>query len=166
MSADKNATKDAAPAAPEPKKGGAALSIISIVLTGALAGGASFAGARAAGHTPKKDEHVLEPPKIKAPGPTVALEPFIANVADESGNPHAVKVTFFVELEHDAKEDLFKSFIPRVRDTILAHLRNQPFERFSKQEEFEKMREELKEKIKQVGAFSANQILVTEIIMQ
>lgn len=165
MSAEKAPPKDAAPAAVEKKKGGAAFTFVGILLTAALAGGASFAGARAATKAPHAEEGI-ERPKVTPPGPTVSLEPFVANVSDAQGNAHAVKVTFFIELEREAKEEEFKVFIPRVRDAILTNLRNQPFERFTKQEEFEKLREELKGKLQDVGAHAARQVLVTDLITQ
>lgn len=167
MSADKAPQKDAAPAtaAPEKKKGGAALTVVGILLTAVLAGGASFAGAKVATKAPHP-EPGIEKPHVKPPGPTVSLEAFVANVNDAEGNAHAVKVTFFIELERDAKEEEFKVFIPRVRDAILTHLRNQPFERFTKQEDFEKLRLELKEKLQAVGAHAVEQVLVTDLITQ
>lgn len=166
MSAEKAPEKAAAPAPTEKKRGGAALTFVGIVLTAALAGGASFAGARAATKPHKVEEEGIEKPKVKPPGPTVSLEPFVANVSDAQGAPHAVKVTFFIELEREAKEEEFKVFIPRIRDAILTNLRTQPFERFTKQEDFEKLREELKDKLHETGAYAAHQVLVTDLITQ
>lgn len=159
--------KDAAAPAPAggKKKGGAIGVIVGILVTAALSGGAAFGGARmAAGHQPKPEP--VEKPKYVAPGVTVALEAFIANVQDAEGKQRTVKVTVAIELEKEAKEEEFKPFIPRIRDATLVHIRGRSWEEMTKQEGIEAMRKELLEKYHAVGAVQARQVLVTDLIGQ
>lgn len=162
------AKKDEAPAAGKKdagaKKGGAGGAIIGIVLSATLAGGAAFGGARAALHS--QGGHEEEKPKLKPPGPTVPLEPFLANVQDEAGKSHAIKVTVAIELDREQKEDEFKVYVPRVRDVTLSHLRELKYEELANPATAEQMRKELLERWHQVGAIGAQQVLITDLIIQ
>ena len=165
------AKKDGAPkeVPAEPKKGGGPLGVIvGVVLSAGLAGGAAYGGARAA--TGKAGEgHAVEEikPKAKPPGITVQLDPFLANVVDEQGKPHAVKLTVAVELSHDVKtEDEFKPFVPRLRVATISYVRSQSFEQFSDQDAVEKMRKDLLAKWHEAGAIAAERVLVTDLLAQ
>ncbi len=147
-----------------PKKKGPLGVVVGVVLSAVLAGGAAYGGARAAsgGHTQK------EPPKPKfhPPGPTVPLEPFIANLPDTDGKNHAVKVTIAIELVREAQEDQFKIYIPRVRDVTLTYIRGLTFNQIVEKDSTEKMRRELIEKWHAIGATDAHQVLITDLITQ
>ena len=78
------------------KKGGSSMVIVGVVLSAVLAGGAAYGGARAA--SKPADHHEPEKPKFAPPGPTVPLEPFIANIPDAEGKPRAIKLTIAIEL--------------------------------------------------------------------
>lgn len=151
---------------PKGKKGGAAGVIVGVVLSAVLAGGAAYGGAKAASKPGEHHEEPVEKPKYLPPGLTVPLEPFIANIADEEGKPHAIKVTIAIELAREAKEEEFKVFVPRVRDITLTYLRNQTFEQMTDQESTEKMKTELIEKWHSVGATAAQKVLITDLITQ
>ena len=147
------------------KKGGMAGALIGVVVSAALAGGAAYGGAKAAsgGH------HEPEPPpkpKFHPPGPTVPLEPFIANLPDKEGKNHAVKVTIAIELAREAQEDAFKVFVPRVRDVTLSYIRGLTFEQIANKDATEKIRIEVLEMWQAVGATDAQQVLITDLITQ
>lgn len=158
MSSD---TKDAAVAGGK-KKGGAS-AIVGVVVTALLSGGAAFAGVKVASgssHAAPERAHVAPP------GPTVAMEPFIATLLDAEHHPHAVKLTLAIELTHDGKEEEFKAFLPRARDAILAYVRGLTLEAVASPEGVEELRKELLERIHAVGAHAADHILVTDLITQ
>ncbi len=137
---------------------------IGVALSAVLAGGAAYGGARAASKPAAQPEP--EKPKYIPPGPTVPLEPFIANIQDAEGKPRAIKLTIAIELAREAKEDDFKVFIPRVRDVTLTYIRAQTFDRITDQESTEAMRKELMAKWHAVGATAAHQVLITDLITQ
>lgn len=147
------------------KKGGMAGALIGVVVSAVLAGGAAYGGAKAAsgGH---HEEEPPPKPKFHPPGPTVPLEPFIANLPDKEGKNHAVKVTIAIELAREAQEDPFKVFVPRVRDVTLSYIRSLTFEQIASNDATEKMRKELLEKWQNVGATDAQQVLITDLITQ
>ena len=146
------------------KKGGSSMVIVGVVLSAVLAGGAAYGGARAASKPANHQEP--EKPKSAPPGPTVPLEPFIANIPDAEGKPRAIKLTIAIELTRESKEDDFKVFIPRVRDVTLAYLRSQTFDRIADQENTDAMRKELIARWHAVGAVAASQVLITDLITQ
>lgn len=156
-------------AAPEaaPKKGGAGGMLIGVVLSAVLSGGAAFAGSRIAGKS-AAPQHEEGPkiPTVRAPGVTVPLEPFLANITDGEGKPHALKITIAIELSHETKEEEFKAFIPRVRDVILSYLRSLTAEKVNDPKGLDELRKDVLEKLHSVGAIGAEQVLVTDLISQ
>ena len=138
-----NASPAPAPGADAPpaKKGGAGGMLVGVLLSAVLSGGAAFGGARIAGgkaaHAEEKSVSAVKPP-----GPTLALDPFIANISDSEGKPHAVKITLAVELAREMKEEEFKPFIPRIRDTILSYLRTLTAEKLADPAGLELIRKE------------------------
>ncbi|MFO0553046.1 MAG: flagellar basal body-associated FliL family protein [Polyangiaceae bacterium] len=159
--AAKKDAKDAKAEAKGPKA--APLMILTLVasLCGAFAGSAAFGAARLASSHGGGDEKAV---KMTPPGPTVALEPFLATVNDASGKSHTVKVTIAVELERDATEEEFKVFVPRVRDTTLSYLRSLTWDDMRDPARAEPMRDELLEKWHAAGAVKARRVLVTDLI--
>jgi flagellar basal body-associated protein FliL len=155
MSEKKEDAKPAADEAEGGKKGGSTMVLVGVVLSAVLAGGAAYGGARAASK-----------PHDQPPGPTVDLEPFIANITDSEGKPHAIKMTIVIELTREGKAEEFKVFIPRVRDVTLAYLRSQSFDRIVDQENTDVLRKELLAKWHGVGATEAHQVLITDLITQ
>jgi flagellar basal body-associated protein FliL len=134
--------KKAAPAPAEPK-GGAASSIVSIVLTVVLAGGASFGGAKlgAAAHAAPHPASAAAP--APPPGPTVNLDPFLVTISEPGKPPHLIKLTIGVELKVGKKDEELKPFIPRLRDTTLGMLRALTFEEASGPGVLDDLREKL-----------------------
>jgi flagellar FliL protein len=161
--------KEGAAAAPAAKKGGGALSmILGIVLPAILAGAGSFGGARVAGahqpaaHAPEAPAHA----EAKAPGPTVALEPFLVSIADAKGKGHPMKLSVAVEFEALVKEDILKAFVPRIRDAILAYMRTLTYEEAIDTARSDTLRDELLERCKKAGAIGAERILITDLVSQ
>lgn len=164
MSDKKEETKPDADKSAGGRRGGNSMVFVGVALSAVLAGGAAYGGARAAS---KPAAHAKpEKPKYVTPGPTVPLDPFLANTQDSEGKPRAIKLTIAIELAKDAKEDDFKVFLPRVRDVTLAYLRAQSFERLTDQEDTDAVRKELLAKWHAVGATSASQVLITDLITQ
>jgi flagellar basal body-associated protein FliL len=159
---------DAKPEKPEAKpekkggKSGLFGALFGGVVSAVLAAGAAYGGARAANHQPPTVIEVVAP---KPPGVTVALEPFLANVPDEEGKLHAVKLTLAVELRHEAKEDEFKAFVPRVRDSTLGYVRGLTFEQVQG-DGMDEIRKTLLERYHALGAMGAERVLVTDLITQ
>lgn len=151
-------------AAPEKKGGKSGLvgALIGGVLSAALAAGAAYGGAKAANHQPPTVIEVVAP---KPPGVTVALEPFLANVPDEEGKMHAVKLTLAIELRHEAKEDEFKPFLPRIRDSTLSYVRGLTYEQVQG-DGMDEIRKILLERYQALGAMGAERVLVTDLITQ
>ncbi len=71
-----------------------------------------------------------------------------------------------IELKHDGKEEEFKAFIPRARDTVLTHVRGLALEDVSSPAGIEELRRVLLDRIHAVGAMAAEHILVTDLITQ
>jgi len=163
-------TKAAAPKKPSPLGG-----ILKIIIPALLAAGASYGGTRyakaqntivimkekedAEGHG-KSEAH-------SAPGPTVSLEPFLLSVFDAQKKPHPMKMTVAVEFDAKAAaHDDPKAFMPRIRDTVLTHLRKTTYEDVSDPAHYDRLRKELLEKCKEVGAESARKVLITDFVIQ
>ncbi|MFO0611655.1 MAG: flagellar basal body-associated FliL family protein [Polyangiaceae bacterium] len=156
-------SKDGGATAAGKKKGGSA-AIVGVVVTALLSGGAAFAGVKVASRS--THPAAIEPPPIEPPGPTVQMDPFIATVLDSEHKPHALKLTLAIELKHDAKDEEFKTFIPRARDAVLTHVRGLSLEDVATAEGIEELRKVLLEKVHSVGAHAAEHILVTDLITQ
>jgi flagellar FliL protein len=158
--------KDAAPAAGGGSKGGVVPMVVGILATAALSGGAAFGGARLAASKAHAPEAVTAKPQYAPPGITIQLDPFIAATTDGTGKSRTVKLTVAIELEKEAKEEEFKVFVPRIRDTTLTFLRTLNFEQMTQPDGIEKLRKDLLERVMGVGATQARQVLVTDLISQ
>ncbi|MCA9625645.1 MAG: flagellar basal body-associated FliL family protein, partial [Myxococcales bacterium] len=107
--------------------------IISMIVPGLLAGGASFAGSMmgaaqgAAAAAPAPTSSV----QANVPGPTVKLAPFVLSVKDDKGGAHPMKVSIAVELAAGSAEADFDSYEPRVRDATIRLLRNLSYDEAS-----------------------------------
>jgi flagellar basal body-associated protein FliL len=148
-----------------PKKAGPSPAIAMIV-TGLIAGGAAFGGAKlSAAHaaSAQPPEHVAVAPP---PGPTVALEPFVLLTPDAAKKMHAMKVTLAIEFEEKVKEDTLKSFTPRIRDAALTYLRTMTYEDALDSGKSDKLRTELLERFRNVGAVAATRVLITDLVVQ
>jgi flagellar basal body-associated protein FliL len=151
----------AATAAKPAKSGG----IMNIVLPAMLAAGGAFGGAKiAAAHqaAPPTAEVKVE----KAPGPTIALAPFLVMTEDEAHKTHPVKLTLAVEFDSKAKEEETKELQPRIRDAVLTYLRGASFDDLTDPKKAEKTRGEILDKIKSSGAADAERILITDFVVQ
>jgi flagellar basal body-associated protein FliL len=149
-----------------PKKGGS-LGAIGLVLPALLAGAASFGGvkfstahAAVAGIAPAP-QHTMS-----APGPTLAAEPFLIVVQDANKKPHAMKVTLAIEFDEKAKEESLKSFTPRIRDAALSYLRVLSYDDAVESGKNDKLRNDLLERFRAIGAASAERVLITDFVIQ
>ena len=160
-----------ADAKPAPAKKGVAGTIIGIVLTALVATGGAFGGAKlgtrsAAAHAPEEAPPAPTVVAVRPPGATVALEPFLVTVSDAAGKPRAIKVTIALELRHNEKEEALKPFVPRIRDAMLSYLRALPYEDAADSAHVERMRSDMLERFTKLGAFSVEQVLITDFVTQ
>jgi flagellar basal body-associated protein FliL len=160
---------DATPTEPSEKPAApkAPTALLGLILPALIAGAAAFGGAklsaaRAAAAPPAEHASVAAPP----PGPTVSLEPFVLLTPDTSRKMHAMKVSLAVEFDEKAKEDTLKAFTPRIRDAVLGYLRVLTYEDATDGPKSEKVRAELLEKIRAVGAVGATRVLITDLVVQ
>lgn len=161
---------------PPVKKGGGGGSvvgtIVGVVLTAVLSGGAAFGGAKfgaaQAGGKHEEAEHERAPgiPTVRAPGVTVPLDPFLVGINDAAGKQRAVKLTLVLELRPLEKAEEMKAFVPRLRDSTLSYLRGLTFEEASSAQHVEKMRGELLERYAKLGAIAIDQVLITDFVAQ
>lgn len=162
----KEATPAAAPApAPAPAKSGGVPLVLAVILPAVFSAGAAYGGVRAAaGHAPAA--HAEAPKReVHPPGPTVALDPFLVAVVDGAKKQHPMKLTVAVEFDATAKEESIKAFMPRIRDAILSHMRTLSYED-AMDSHTEKLRDELLERCRKVGAVNAERILITDLVSQ
>lgn len=156
-----------APPAAAPSKPSFIGSVLRILIPAALAAGAAYGGSRSASaHAAAPSDHHEPRHEVKPPGPTQSLEAFLVTVPDANKKSHAMKVTIAVEFDALAKEDAIKAFIPRMRDAMLAHLRALTYEEATDGAHLEKLRTELLERCRAVGASSAEKVLVTDFVVQ
>ncbi len=167
---DKTAAPAPAGDPPSPKKSSALGGLLRTLVPALLAAGAAYGGTRAAAaHTavqagPKEApaQHVAV---SRPPGPTLPLDPFLVTLFDAGKRPHPMKMTIAVEFDAQTKEDL-RSFVPRIRDAVLAYLRTLSHEQVTDPAYVEKMRAELIERCRSAGAGTAERILVTDFVVQ
>jgi len=157
-------------APPEPKKPSAIGGILKVVFPALFAAGAAYGGTRvAAARMPAAaPAHVEEKHPRESrhpPGPTVPLDPFLVTIFDANKKGHPMKMSIAVEFDALTKEDL-KTFVPRIRDAVLAHLRTLTHEQVTDPEYVEKLREALLERCRKAGAEGAEKILVTDFVVQ
>jgi flagellar basal body-associated protein FliL len=159
------------------KKPSAIGGILRIMIPALLAAGASYGGTRYAKaqnaiiviHDKEEAEGGGKHHEAHPPGPTLSLEPFLLSVFDTNKKPHPMKLTVAVEFDakaaggHDADP---KIFMPRIRDVVLTHLRGMTYEDVADPAHFDKIRKELLEQCKEVGAESATMVLVTDFVIQ
>ncbi len=142
--------------------------MVSMVLPALVAGAASFGGATVG--TARAEPAEPPPPAASeesaVPGPTVRMTPFVLTVTDESGQPHAMKISIALELTPDAQEEDFSLFVPRVRDAVLSLLRSSSFETISDSQSQEKLRSDLLDRIHALGATAAERVLFTDFVIQ
>jgi len=154
-----------AEAAPKKGGGGAGL-VLGLVLPALLAAGASYGGSRAAARAPAPHAEAHPHAEVKPPGPTLTLEPFLVSVVDANKKGHPMKLSVAVEFGATVKEDTLKSFVPRIRDAILAYMRTLSYEDAVDSHHAGKLREELLERCQKAGAASAEKILITDMVSQ
>lgn len=159
---------DDAKKAEESKPERRGMSPLSLILPAVLAGGAAFGGVKLSAnmHGQAPPAETVAVAHAEPPGPTIALDPFVATVPDAADKARAMKVTLAIELEHGGKEEEFKAFVPRVRDTTLSYLRSLTYEQVSDNAFTETMRRDLLERMKKTGANGAEAVLITDLVVQ
>ena len=151
---------------PPGKKGGSA--VLSIALPALIAGAAAFGGAKFSSAHAAAPQPIIEHVAVTAPppGPTVSLEPFVLLTPDSGKKMHAMKVTVAIEFEEKVKEDIMKSYTPRVRDAALGYLRALTYEDAIDGAKSDKIRADLLERFRTVGAVAASRVLITDLVVQ
>lgn len=151
-------------AAPPP---GRSLNVVGLAATAIFAAAAAFGGAKAAGARGNQDAHAEHAaPAIEPPGYTLALEPFLVMAPDSAHHVHPMRVVLALEFDAHAKEETVTPFVPRIRDSALAHLRAITFESASDPAQMEHLRTELLERFRATGAAGARRVLVTDLVIQ
>jgi flagellar FliL protein len=149
--------QDAAPeSAPAAKRGSRLPLLLSaLVLAGGAAAAAWYLGMLpfGAGHVrhaeataaatdaPGPEGHGAAP-GARSPGPQLALEPFIANLADEGGTRY-LKATFQVEFLGAAAPPGIDARLPQIRDLLLTLLTSKTFDDVRTPEGKQQLREEI-----------------------
>lgn len=159
-----DAKKEEKPAEPKPKGGG--VSPVVLVLTAALAAGGAFGGAKLGASAPPKEKIVVVEKEAEAPGPTVSVDPFVVAIYDKAQKTHAMRLTVALELKPHSKDEEFKAFVPRIRDSILSYLRSLEYEEVQKSDSIDQVRADIKERIAKLGATAVEQVLVTDFVAQ
>lgn len=160
-----------------PAKGGGKLKLVLIpVVLLAAAAGAYFAGVLpiGGGAAAEKAEHAEEgegaPAKgekgAKKPGAFRAMDPFIANLADEDGDRY-IKTTIQVEFLGAEAPEAFEQRLPQIRDLILTLLTNRTFEDIRTPDGKERLREDVIDRINHaVEREAVRAVYFTEFIVQ
>jgi flagellar basal body-associated protein FliL len=159
--------KKAVPAEAAPKKsspGFVALLLPALFAGGAAFGGAKFSAAHAAGSAGAVEKAAVV--EAAPPGPTVPLDPFLVLTQDVGKKSHAMKLTIAVEYSDKSKEETLKSYTPRIRDAALNYLRVLTYEDALDSSKTDKIRADLLERFRQIGATSAQRVLVTDLVLQ
>jgi len=171
MSTDDNtAQAPAAGASPSTSKKPSVLGgLLRLLVPALLAAGAAYGGTRAASahgpaaHAPELASRHVVP--SRPPGPTLPLEPFLVTLFDGAKKTHPMKMAIAVEFDAQTKEDL-KTFVPRIRDAVLAYLRTLSHEYVTDPANLEKIRSEIVERCRAAGATTADKVLVTDFVVQ
>jgi flagellar FliL protein len=163
-------------AAAAPAKGGSKLKLVLVpVVLLAAAGGAYVAGVLPiGGNADEKAEHAegadgahAKQGKVaKKPGAFRAMDPFIANLADEDGDRY-IKTTIQVEFLEAEIPDAFEQRLPQIRDLILTLLTNRTFEDIRTPDGKERLREDVIDRINHaVEREAVRAVYFTEFIVQ
>jgi flagellar basal body-associated protein FliL len=155
-------SKDKQPAASA--RGGP--SIVGMILPALFAAAAAFGGAKVAGGHHASAEAPEHAAGAEAPGPTLALEPFLLSIADANKKAHAMKVAIAIEFDPKEKEEALKSLTPRIRDAALGHLRTVRYEEAIDPAGGEKMRADVLEHLRAGGVPTALHVLITDLVVQ
>ena len=104
--------------------------------------------------------------KEKGPGPILALETFIANLADEGGSRY-LKATFQVEFLGAVVPPDVNARLPQIRDLLLTLLSSKTFDDVRTAEGKQQLREEIIARINQVlDRDAVKAVYFTEFIVQ
>lgn len=141
---------------------------VAALVTGVIAGGAAFGGARLAGrgaaaHHAPAAEHA---PQLGPPGYTLALEPFLVMASDANHRAHPMRVVLAVEFERTVTEEAARVFVARIRDSVIAYLRTVNYETAAAPERMDGLRHDLLERVRATGASGVSRVLVTDLVVQ
>jgi flagellar basal body-associated protein FliL len=156
-------TKEKQPAA-QARGGGPG--VVGMILPALFAAAAAFGGAKFAGGRHASAAEAPEHAGAEAPGPTLALEPFLLSIADANKKTHAMKVAIAIEFDAKEKEEALKSLTPRIRDATLGHLRTVRYEDVIDPAAGEKMRADMIEHLHTAGVPTAQHVLITDLVVQ
>lgn len=98
---------------------------------------------------------------------SVRFEPIVIDVRDSQNRVHHLKVGLAAELSDQVAKDEFDSVMPRGREAALTYLRALSFEEVSRPERYEKIRQELGERVtKAVGERRVKRMLIIDFVAQ
>lgn len=151
-------------------QGGGAKKLLLIALPAVLLAGG--AGAYFAGLLPLGPEEVVSEEVEEDTGPAFAqtvirpLDPFIANLADESAGRY-IKTTIQLEFDGTEPPAWFDSRMPQIRDLILTLLTSKSFDQIRTPEGKQILREEMIRRTNQaLQADAVRAVYFTEFIVQ
>jgi flagellar FliL protein len=156
------------------KKGSSKLVLILgvLVLLGGGAGAAWFLGLLRFGSKAANHEVAAEatpeprPGGEHGPGPMLALDPFIANLADQSGSRY-LKATFQLEFSGKTVPEGFEARSPQIRDLLLTLLTSKTFDEIRTPEGKQDLREEIIRRVNQtLDRDVVKAVYFTEFIVQ
>jgi flagellar FliL protein len=103
---------------------------------------------------------------VERPGPLVALDPFIANLADESGSRY-LKATFQLEFLGKTVPAGMEARSPQIRDLLLTLLTSKSFDEIRTPEGKQELREQIIRRVNQaLDRDSVKAVYFTEFIVQ
>jgi flagellar FliL protein len=174
MAEEAEEAAEAKPADDKKKKKGSSklLLIVAVLLLGGGAGAAWFLGLLRLGAKPASHEAATEAtpePHVGAehgPGPMLALDPFIANLADQSGARY-LKATFQLEFIGKTVPEGFEARSPQIRDLLLTLLTSKTFDEIRTPEGKQDLREEIIRRVNQTLDHDVvKAVYFTEFIVQ
>ncbi|HZU84358.1 MAG TPA: flagellar basal body-associated FliL family protein [Polyangiaceae bacterium] len=139
---------------------------LGMVLPAILAAGAAFGGVRLAGAHHEAAAASAHVESVKPPGPTLALDPFLLSVADANKKVHPMKVTIAIEFDAKEKEETLKGLTPRIRDSLLGHLRTVSYEETIDPSGGDKIRADMLDRLHTSGVPTAEHVLITDLVIQ
>ena len=150
--------------APKKKKKGPNLILIIIIAVAVLAGGggAFFFLSKSKSAKPEKKEET----KAAEEGVMFALDPFVVNLSDQTGN-RFLKVSVQLEVSGPVIMEKAKVKMPQIRDAIITLLTNKTSEALIAPEGKLQLKDEINMRANQIlGENSVKNVYLTDFVMQ
>jgi flagellar basal body-associated protein FliL len=152
---------------PAKKKGGGGGSLVPMLLGVLNLGVSGFLLFKTMTHKPP--EAPPPPPGAaiaEAPGPVVALDPFVLNLSDEPQSRY-LKATFEIELDNEKAKADFEKGKRAVRDELLRYLSGLSAAQTLGEANKEKIQEQILARVeKQLGPGRARRVFISDFVVQ